>query len=323
MNAAITIALVCAGLALCGWLYQKAGVRRDARRLPPPGEILGGFHIVRRGRTAPAVVFESGIAASSLNWSGVLSQLPEDRLVLAYDRLGFGWSQPAPSPRTLDNLVADLATVLDLADVDEPVILVGHSFAGLIVRRFAQLHPSRVAALLLLDPLESLEWHPATPQQSARLAQGVMLSRRGAFLARLGVVRFALDLLAAGSHFIPKLLARVTSGKGASVTDRLVGEVRKMPPEIWPAIRAHWSVPKSFGTMAEYLTRLPATCEEAERIELLETLPVTVITASTSTGDVRAAHARYATRHITAQDAGHWVQLDRPDLVADEILRLY
>ncbi len=322
MNVATTIALVCACLALCGWLYQKAGERRDARRLPPPGEVLGGFHILRRGHTSPPIVFESGIAASSINWSSVLRQLPEDRLVITYDRRGFGWSQPASTPRTLDNLVADLAAVLDLVGVHEPAILVGHSFGGLMVRRFAQLHPGRVAALLLLDPLEPFEWHPITPQQSARLSRGVMLSRRGAFLARLGVVRFALDLLVAGSRTLPKLLARVTSGKGASVTDRLVGEVRKMPSEVWPTVRAHWCQPKSFRTMAEYLTRLPETCKAAESTELPKSLPVTVVTASTSTEAVRAAHAKYATRHVTVPDAGHWVQLDRPDLVVAELLRL-
>ncbi len=322
MNVAITIALACAFIALCGWLYQKAGERRDARRLPPPGEILGGFHILRRGHTSPPVVLEAGIAASSLSWAGVLNQIPEDRLVIAYDRLGFGWSAAPASPRTLDNLVADLATVLDLAGINEPAILAGHSFGGLLIRRFAAQHPERVAALLLLDPLEPFECHPLTRHQSARLARGVMLSRRGALLARIGIVRFTLDLLVAGSQFIPKLLARAASGKGTSVPDRFVGEVRKMPSEVWPAVRAHWCLPKSFITIAEYLARLPETCKSAESTELPKSLPVTVITASTSTEQVRNAHASYATRHITAQDAGHWVQLDRPDLVATEIRRL-
>jgi pimeloyl-ACP methyl ester carboxylesterase len=322
LNVAISIALICACLVACGWLYQKAGERRDARRLPPPGEMLGGFHILRRGHVSPPIVFESGISASSLNWTSVLKLLPEDRRVITYDRPGLGWSPSSASPHTLDNIVADLAAVLGLAGVHEPVILVGHSFGGLMVRRFAQLHPGLVAALLLLDPLEPFEWNPITPQQSTRLARGVMLSSRGAFLARIGVVRLALDLLVAGSRGLPKLLARVTSGQGASVPDRFVGEVRKMPPEVWPAVRAHWCMPKSFETMAEYLARLPETCKAAESTKLPVPLPITVITASTSTEAVRSAHAQYATRHIIVPDAGHWVQLDNPALVAAEILRL-
>jgi pimeloyl-ACP methyl ester carboxylesterase len=74
--------------------------------------------------------------------------------------------------------------------------------------------------------------------------------------------------------------------------------------------------------MAEYLARLPETCKQAEVIELPKSLPVTVITASTATDQVRSAHARYATRHVNVDDTGHWVQLDRPELVVAEILRL-
>jgi pimeloyl-ACP methyl ester carboxylesterase len=149
-----------------------------------------------------------------------------------------------------------------------------------------------------------------------------MLSRRGALLAHLGVVRFALDLLMSGSRFIPKLLARASSGRGALVTDRLVGEVRKMPAHVWPAVRAHWCLPRSFRTMAEYLERLPETCREASSLSLPPTLPVTTISAAASPEPVRSAHASYSTRHITDPASGHWIQLDNPALVAAELLRL-
>lgn len=369
MTIVLYTALACACLLLAGWIYQQVGQRLDARRLPPPGEILGGFHILRRGSSGPPIILEAGIAASSLSWAGVIKHLPEDRLVVAYDRLGFGWSASPSSPRTLDTLAADLLRVLDLAGVHEPAILAGHSFGGLLVRRFAQLYPARVAALVLLDPLEPVEWSgvtvlsesanepnnsneprqqgavepiensrteprpsgsgryspapdPATKQRAVMLARGVMLSRRGILLARLGVVRFALALLVSGSRTLPKLLARASTGSRSTVTDRLVGEVRKMPAEVWPAVRAHWCLPRSFATMAEYLERLPETCRQGASIQLPPSLPITVISAENTADHVKAAHASYATRHIVAPGAGHWVQLDAPALTADEILRL-
>ncbi|HNY41299.1 MAG TPA: alpha/beta fold hydrolase [Bryobacteraceae bacterium] len=322
MTLLAAIALICVALPLAGWIYQLAGLRRDALRLPPPGEIRGGIHIVRRGHASTPIVLEAGIAATSLTWARVVDHMPDDRLIIAYDRPGFGWSSAADSPRTLDNLAADLGRVLDLAGIHEPAILVGHSFGGLLVRRFAQLHPGRVAALLLLDPLEPIEWHPMSPDQAARLSRGVILLRRGALLARFGVVRFALDLLMSGSKFIPKLLARASSGKGSKVTDRLVGEVRKMPPEAWPAVRAHWCLPRSFITLADYLERLPESCREAASIEWPAGLRVTAISAAASPECVRAAHAAHSTRHLTDSGSGHWIQLDNPSLVAAEILRL-
>ena len=402
MTIVVYIALACACLLLAGWIYQQVGERLDARRLPPPGEIRDGFHILRRGTAGHPIVLEAGIAATSLSWASVLKHLPEDRLIIAYDRLGFGWSGSPTSPRTLDTLAVDLLRVLDLAGITEPAILAAHSFGGLIVRRFAQLHPARTAALVLLDPLEPIEWSdvaalqeaanqppppdkprlrdeprlqgavkpngaataresppassgspegmmahnnhppitanaesgsqqrlsaegeptPVAKQRAALLARGVMLSRRGILLARLGIVRFALALLVSGSRTLPKLLARASTGRRSTVTDRLVGEVRKMPAEVWPAVRAHWCLPRSFATMAEYLERLPENCRQAAVIELPPSLPITVISAGNTQNHIRAAHAAYATRHIVAADAGHWVQLDAPDLVVDEILQI-
>jgi pimeloyl-ACP methyl ester carboxylesterase len=149
-----------------------------------------------------------------------------------------------------------------------------------------------------------------------------MLSRRGILLARLGIVRFALALLVSGARTLPKLLARASTGRRSTVTDRLVGEVRKMPAEVWPAARAHWCLPRSFATMAEYLERLPETCRQATSIQLPPSLPVTVISAPNSPDHVKAAHAAHATRHIVAADSGHWVQLDAPSLVAAELLQI-
>jgi len=317
------IVILAATLPLAGWAYQQVGLRRDARELPPPGVILDGIHIVRRGPAGGMpVVFEAGIAATHLTWMRVMERLPGDRLAVSYDRRGFGWSPAADSPRNLDNLAADLLRVLDLAGIRQPAILVGHSFGGILVRRFARIYPERVKALLLLDPLEPMEWHPLSPAQSARLGRGIILSRRGALLARLGVVRFALDALMSGSRFLPRLLARASSGKGAKVTGRLVGEVRKMPPEVWPAVKSHWCLPRSFITLADYLERLPETCREASSIEIPAGLPVTTISAGSSSEELRSAHARYSTRLVVDSASGHWVQLDNPALVADELMRL-
>jgi pimeloyl-ACP methyl ester carboxylesterase len=69
-----------------------------------------------------------------------------------YDRAGSGWSDPASSPRGADEITSDLHTVLCLADVHSPLVLVGHSYGGLLVRAFAQRFPNEVAGLVLVDP---------------------------------------------------------------------------------------------------------------------------------------------------------------------------
>jgi pimeloyl-ACP methyl ester carboxylesterase len=48
--------------------------------------------------------------------------------------------------------VSELRALLEAAGVRPPYVLVGHSLGGLFARRFAQLFPSEVAGLVLLDP---------------------------------------------------------------------------------------------------------------------------------------------------------------------------
>jgi pimeloyl-ACP methyl ester carboxylesterase len=310
-----------------GLLYQWLGERRDAKRYPPPGRMVAGLHVYETGQVGPTVILEASISASSLSWRLVQDRLGSWARVASYDRAGYGWSPARNTPRTLNNLVAELQRWLAASGLPSPYILVGHSFGGLMLRHYASLHREDVAGLVLVDPLEPMEWCPVRPETAFRLGKGVVLSRRGAMLARLGVVRLALDLLMSGSHAIPKLLAKVSSGKGSSVTDRLVGEVRKMPAEIWPMVKAHWCLPRSFRTMAEYLERLPEACAAPLDDSALRDLPLVVISASRSDPEVVEAHQRTAALstkgvHMMAEESGHWVQLDRPDLVIEAIRRV-
>jgi pimeloyl-ACP methyl ester carboxylesterase len=310
-----------------GVAYQWLGERSDRRRFPMPGRLVNGLHVHQTGAGRPVVVLESGIAASSVSWRMVQEPLSRDFTVLSYDRAGFGWSSRAATPRTIPNLVAELAGMLRASGLPGPYILVGHSFGGLMLRHFLSSYRDMTMAVVLVDPLDPIEWDPATPQQLQRLGKGVMLSRRGATLARLGVVRLALDLLLTGSRAIPKLLAKASSGQGSSVTDRLVGEIRKLPSDLWPVVKSHWCVPRSFLTMAEYLKLLPQSCALTIQDDSLRDLPLVVLSSDRSAPDVFQAHrqtaglSRHGTHHVLA-DCGHWVQLDRPELVVEAVRNL-
>ena len=55
---------------------------------------IGGYrlHLHEMGEGIPAVVFESGIAATSLSWRLVMREIAGFTRVCSYDRAGFGWS---------------------------------------------------------------------------------------------------------------------------------------------------------------------------------------------------------------------------------------
>jgi pimeloyl-ACP methyl ester carboxylesterase len=287
---------------------------------------IGGrrLHIGVRGQGSPTVILEAGIAASSLSWSLVVKQAAEFMMVVTYDRAGFGWSDPAPHACTALDSARDLGLLIDKAEIHGPFVLVGHSFGGLIVRIFQQLNPAQVAGLVLVDAVSRNEWREPGEQRKRMLARGVMLSRRGELLARLGVVRLALNLLLSGSRTIPKILARVSVGRGAGVTERLTGEVRKMPRELWPAIAAHWSEARCFHAMANALENLPLSVTQLDEKQSLEDLPVVVLSAASANAVALSEHehdARLSTRgeHRVVPGSGHWMQLDAPDVVVQAI----
>ena len=272
------------------------------------------------GSGGPTVVLEAGIAASSVSWALVQSRIAAITTVVSYDRAGFGWSDPPSLPCTAAHAACDLRRMLLDAALPGPYVLVGHSFGGLIARRFQQQFPHQVAGLVLVDPVVRAEWRDAAEPKRRMLAHGVLLSRRGAHLARLGVVGLALRMLTGGAQRVPKLLAKLSAGGRAGVADRLVGEVRKMPRELWPAIAQHWSQAQSFRTMADYLENLPRSAARLDERRSLDDLPVAVLSASKRIPEhEHDAGISTRGRHIVVAGSGHWIQLDAPDAVIDAV----
>jgi len=270
------------------------------------------------------VVLEAGIAASSVSWCLVRPLVAQFTTVLSYDRAGFGWSDAPRHACTARDAARDLAGLVEGCGLDEPIVLVGHSFGGLIARVFEQQHPERVAGMVLVDPVVRSEWRDCSGVRRRMLSRGVMLSRRGAWLAKAGVVRFALGMLTSGSTRIPKLLARVSAGRGASVTERLTGEVRKMPRDLWPVIAAHWSRSQSFLAMADYLEQLPLSVTQLDEERSCDDLPLVVLSAASATREAIEEHRHDAAlsrrgRHKVISASGHWMPLDAPQEVAAAI----
>jgi len=309
-----------------GVVYQFIGTRHSARLYAPPGMMIdvGGqqLHVVKAGTGRPAVLFESGIAASSLSWARVRPAVATFTSACAYDRAGLGWSDPGPAPRTVARMVAELRAVLANAASDGPAVLVGHSFGALLVCAYASAHPADIAGLVLLDPPS--EWHPMTRQQARLLRGGIQLSRVGELLARVGVVRACLALLAGGTPGIPRRVVRVFGPTAARTLERLVGEVRKLPPDLHPVVQALWCQPKCFRAMADHLAVLEETTAAVDLVVSLADLPLVVISSGDQTPDTLERHRHLALRssrgrHLVATNSGHWIQFDEPDLVVTAI----
>lgn len=139
-------------------------VAEDQRLLPyaKPGQLvdIGGrrMNLLCTGNGGPTVILMAGSASWAFTWYKTQPEIAKRTRVCAFDRAGYGFSDPAPQPQILPDTVSDLHAALKAADVPGPYVLVGHSLGGLEARLFAQRWPQEVAGMVLVDSSPAAEF---------------------------------------------------------------------------------------------------------------------------------------------------------------------
>ncbi len=111
-----------------------------------------------QGAGSPTVVFDADLDEGAVSWELVQPAIAATTQACAYDRAGVGLSERGPDPRTSQQAVTELHTLLPNAGVQPPFILVGHGFGGLNSQLYAQLYPQEVVGLVLVDATHE-EWY--------------------------------------------------------------------------------------------------------------------------------------------------------------------
>src|SRR5581483_7235316 len=116
------------------------------------------------GTGPETVILETGLGAESAEWAPIQQALEKHTRVLRYDRAGRGASEHALKPRDAAAMVEDLRTLLRLAEIPGPYVLVGHSFGGLLMRLFAHRCAADVKALVLVDSMHEDQFEILGPR---------------------------------------------------------------------------------------------------------------------------------------------------------------
>jgi pimeloyl-ACP methyl ester carboxylesterase len=311
-----------------GAAYQMIGTLWDRRSFAPPGRLLRfnkrRMHIHVTGEGTPTVVFESGMGASCLSWTRVQPEVAQFSRAVSYDRAGHGWSDLAREPRTAQQIALELHALLGAAGVPGPYVLVGHSFGGYVVRAFAHIYHDDVAGIVLVDSIHPAEWESPSREQLRMIQMGVRYAWIAAWLARLGLVRLCLERVARGSPGLAWAATRTFGAGVSSAVQRIAGEIRKLPAPILPVVRGLWSQPKNFLSLGQHVAALPVSAAQAAAANSLGDLPLVVVSGDhhpAPYADWQRDLAQLSSRgaQLVAGDSGHWIHLDRPELVTQVI----
>lgn len=146
-QAALVVIFLCAGTS--GPLAQ-APVTMSSRDVLVHGHHLA-FHIMPGH--LPALVLDAGGGADSSNWNSIIPALAKrtGSEIITYDRAGLGASDEVPPPFRMEDAVTDLESGLGQLGATRDLVLIPHSFAGMIATYLAIRHPDWISGAVLVD----------------------------------------------------------------------------------------------------------------------------------------------------------------------------
>ena len=304
-------------------IYQQRIITEFASR-EPPGEMVSigshRLHLHCTGEGNQTVLFEAGSGSWSLDWARVQPAVAEFTRACSYDRAGHGFSDTGPEPRHINQLVRELAALIEAARFSSPLILVGASKGGSLIQLYAQLEPNKVAAMVLVDA------RPKGYSKAWNEIRGLAPGQTDALddEARLINNLYEIGLLAA-----------------------LMGTM-VVPEQVLPEHRAlylhHGRHTRQVAFWAKEVMTDTETDQQMQAIGRVGDKPLVVITHGlrnmfinrdgATAGQAEAAEDMWIdlqrglselssnSRFVVAERAGHLIQFDQPELIVEEVRRL-
>jgi sigma-B regulation protein RsbQ len=121
------------------------------------------IHSTVRGSGPRTVVFVHGWTCDESSWREQVPFFEKNYRVITLDLPGHGKSgSPASGPLTMELFAKSIEAVRVEAKA-EKIVLVGHSMGTPVIRQYARLYPSNVAALVPVDGILHLTGSPNAP----------------------------------------------------------------------------------------------------------------------------------------------------------------
>lgn len=257
------------------------------------------LHIFCKGENVgPAVIFEAGLSQFTANATLAAAQntIAAFARVCTYDRAGMGWSDPAPEGWTYPDRTRDLHALLQTAGVEGPYVLVGHSLGGLLIRSFANAYPDQVVGLVLVDATSERnlpEFEAARDSTVSQIDAALAVSQPGVPVIGMPAGTSAEVQMA----FTPEVLR----GVKAEFEALALLDAATLPPV----------APGVLGDVPLIVVRRGRTMSPPNAADLNHQQGQEDLAALSSNSVL-----------IVAENSGHVIPLDEPQVVADAVRRV-
>jgi pimeloyl-ACP methyl ester carboxylesterase len=293
-------------LAAAGFLYENISEARDRRFNAMGGKLvdLGGrkMHLNCAGESSPTVILDSGLGDTYLSWRKVQPEIAKFTRVCSYDRSGLGYSDPSPRPRTSRVIAEELHELLQAAGVAPPYVMVGHSMGGYDVRLYASMYPQEVMGMVLVDA--------SHPDQENRFP-AELKNMEGSWQREAQFIAYTTPF------GVPRLMGLCDEGAIDRAADCNGRTARERLAEIraFPESAAQTAATGPFGD-------LPLAVLSHDPDKPSNDLPPELAKSVNELWEKMQedlVHLSNRGAQTVAKNSGHYIQIDRPDVVIDAI----
>ncbi|KAK4233634.1 alpha/beta-hydrolase [Achaetomium macrosporum] len=301
--------------------------------LPPNGRLVNiGTHSLAlythgpepSSSKHPVVLCISGVASDALNWQAVVRLLGPSLRSYTYDRSGYRNSESSPHAPSAENIALELSLMIEKAPIPNPLILVGHSWAGVLTHEYIALKGTdQIAGLVLVDanhetaPLvmdvnDPILWTVIAAGVEPYSAWGVEAEHKltrgewDAFRAAETTEKYELIARQEEENYMPSFEA--LRKKELSKKQPLLGD---KPVYVVGGTRSRdWS-----GLYRAGVAKGNGTEEQRRHVrDLIETVDA-------KTEGLMKEFLKLSTKSklVFAKESGHFVQLTQPEIVVDGV----
>lgn len=329
-------------LVMLGTLLLPVSVQAQTAEPPAPDPAYDGYgdgqmavlpdgrliHLVCMGQGAPTVILTAGMGDWSATWIKVQRPVAEHTRVCAWDRAGFGLSDASAKAQTSMTTTADLEAALTSARIEGPYVMVGHSMGAYETLAFTDRRQAEVVGMVSVD--------------------GSVPNQMGLMRAAAPLVADGFDAyIASATAPLHKCIADLEAARvsfGDSDPDGCLRQPAAFPASLAENLGRRDSDPRRLATQASLTEQFVESGDQlVNPARNYGDMPLVVLTAGDETPPElpepvlaqlplwRAAWMRahdqvaaLSTRGVNrvVQDATHYIQTDRPDIVIATILEV-